>query len=155
MNAQRTDAMAAVTHLRPMRESDLDEIMRIEVRAYPFPWTRGIFRDCMHAGYPMIDDLLAVLYTHPQVYVDVGVIAYTQPRPAFYRYLQAIFDAGFGKRVMYGSDNMVWPETIERSIRVIEEAPFLNAQQKRAILYDNAARFLRLNEEQMRKHRSM
>ena len=53
MNAQRTDAMAAVTHLRPMRESDLDEIMRIEVRAYPFPWTRGIFRDCLHAGYPM------------------------------------------------------------------------------------------------------
>lgn len=109
----------------------------------------------MHAGYPMLDDLLAVLYTHPQVHVDVGVIVYTQPRAAFYRYLQAIVDAGFGNRVMFGSDNMVWPETIERSIRVIEEAPFLNAQQKRAILYDNAARFLRLNEEQMRKHRSM
>ena len=53
MNAQRADAVAAATHLRPMRESDLDEIMRIEVRAYPFPWTRGIFRDCLHAGYPM------------------------------------------------------------------------------------------------------
>ena len=53
MNAQRADAVAAATHLRPMRESDLDEVMRIEVRAYPFPWTRGIFRDCLHAGYPM------------------------------------------------------------------------------------------------------
>lgn len=30
----------------------------------------------MHAGYPMLDDLLAVLYTHPQVYMDVGVIVY-------------------------------------------------------------------------------
>ena len=47
------DADASVPHLRPMREADLDEIMRIELRAYPFPWTRGIFRDCMQAGYPM------------------------------------------------------------------------------------------------------
>ena len=39
----------------------------------------------MHAGYPMIDDLLAVLYAHPQVHVDTGVIIYTQPRAAFYR----------------------------------------------------------------------
>ena len=39
--------------LRPMREADLDEVMRIEERAYPFPWTRGIFRDCLHADYPM------------------------------------------------------------------------------------------------------
>ena len=33
--------------LRPMREDDLDAIMAIERRAYPFPWTRGIFRDCL------------------------------------------------------------------------------------------------------------
>lgn len=39
--------------LRPMRESDLDAVMAIEVRAYPFPWTRGIFRDCLRAGYSM------------------------------------------------------------------------------------------------------
>lgn len=109
----------------------------------------------MHAGYPMIDDLLAVLYTHPQVYVDVGVIAYTQPRPAFYRYLQAIFDAGFGKRVMYGSDNMVWPETIGRSIEVIRQAPFLSEAQKRDILYDNAARFLRLDASTIARHHAL
>jgi ribosomal-protein-alanine N-acetyltransferase len=38
--------------LRPMREDDLDAVMDIERRAYPFPWTRGIFRDCLRAGYP-------------------------------------------------------------------------------------------------------
>lgn len=38
--------------LRPMREEDLDAVMEVERRAYPFPWTRGIFRDCLHAGYP-------------------------------------------------------------------------------------------------------
>ena len=38
--------------VRPMREDDLDAVMEIERRAYPFPWTRGIFRDCLRAGYP-------------------------------------------------------------------------------------------------------
>ncbi len=28
----------------------------------------------MHAGWPMVDDLLAVMYAHPQVHVDVGVM---------------------------------------------------------------------------------
>jgi ribosomal-protein-alanine N-acetyltransferase len=40
-------------NLRPMREADLDAVMRIEERAYPFPWTRGIMRDCLQAGYAM------------------------------------------------------------------------------------------------------
>lgn len=106
----------------------------------------------MHAGYPMIDDLLAVLYAYPQVYVDVGIIVYNQPRPAFYRYLQAIVDAGFTNRVMFGSDQMVWPGTIERAIAVIDEAPFLTRQQKRDIFYNNAARFLRLSEEEIARH---
>jgi predicted TIM-barrel fold metal-dependent hydrolase len=106
----------------------------------------------MHAGYPMLDDLLAVMYSHPQVYVDVGVIVYTQPRAAFYRYLQGIVDAGFANRVMFGSDQMVWPGAIERSVRVIEDAPFLNAAQKRDILYNNAARFLRLSKEEIARH---
>lgn len=109
----------------------------------------------MHAGYPMLDDLLALMYAHPQVYAGIGVIVYTQPRAAFYRYLEAIVDAGFGKRVMFGSDQMVWPETMERAIRVIEEAPFLSEQQKRDILYNNAARFLRLSDETIEKHHAM
>ena len=106
----------------------------------------------MHGGYPMLDDLLTVLYAHPQVYIDVGVIVFTQPREAFYRWLKAIFDAGFGNRVMFGSDQMVWPGVIERSIAVIEEAPFLSQDQKRDVFYNNAARFLRLKDEEIARH---
>ena len=109
----------------------------------------------MHAGYPMIDDLLAVMYAHPQVHVGVGVIVYTQPRPAFYGFLQRLMEAGYGKRVMFGSDQMVWPETIERGLRVIEEAPFLTDEQKRDIFYNNAARFLRLSDEEIARHHEM
>jgi predicted TIM-barrel fold metal-dependent hydrolase len=99
----------------------------------------------MHAGWPMIDDTLALMWTHPQVYVDTGVIVTALPRPEFYRYLQRIVESGFGKRVMFGSDQMVWPGAIEKGVDVIEQAPFLSPDQKRDILYHNAARFLRLD----------
>lgn len=46
-------ATEAAASLRPMREADLDAVMLVEERAYPYPWTRGIFRDCLRAGYPM------------------------------------------------------------------------------------------------------
>lgn len=106
----------------------------------------------MHAGYPMIDDLLAVLWTHPQVYVDVGVICYAIPRKAFHEYLRRIVDAGYGKRVLFGSDQMNWPGTIEVGIEAIKTAAFLTSEQKRDILYNNAARFLRLTDEEIAKH---
>ncbi len=102
----------------------------------------------MHAGWPMLDDLLAVLWAHPQVHLDVGVISYVLPRAEFHRYLQRIVDAGFGRRVMFGSDQMNWPGAIERALAAIESAPFLSAQQKREILFDNAARFLRMSDEE-------
>lgn len=97
-----------------------------------------------HAGWPMIDDMLAVMYTHPQVYVDLGVICYGFPKKEFYTYLQRMIDAGFGKRICFGSDQMIWPKTIIAGIETINKAPFLTEQQKRDILYNNAARFLRI-----------
>ena len=38
--------------LRPMREADLVAVHSIEQRAYEFPWTLGIFRDCLRSDYP-------------------------------------------------------------------------------------------------------
>lgn len=67
----------------------------------------------MHAGWPMLDDLLAVLWAHPQVYVDVGAIRWALPRAEFHRYLRRIVEAGFGKCVLFGSDQMVWPGALE------------------------------------------
>jgi [ribosomal protein S18]-alanine N-acetyltransferase len=37
--------------VRPLGTGDLDRIMEIELAAYPFPWTRGIFDDCLRVGY--------------------------------------------------------------------------------------------------------
>lgn len=103
----------------------------------------------MHAGWPMLDDMLATLYTHPQLYVDLGVICYMIPKKEFYFYLERLVNAGFGKRIMFGSDNMVWPQAIEGGIKSIEAAPFLSKEQKRDILFNNAARFLRLSKKKI------
>lgn len=52
MNALASDAAALPLNLRPMRESDLVAVHAMEERAYEFPWTLGIFRDCLRSDYP-------------------------------------------------------------------------------------------------------
>jgi uncharacterized protein len=98
----------------------------------------------MHAGWPLLDDAVATLYAHPQLYVDVGIISYAFPHKEFYAYLQRLIDAGFENRIMFGSDEMVWPDALSVAIDTVASDPVLSAEQKRDIFYNNAARFLRL-----------
>ena len=37
--------------MRPMRATDLAEVAAIERSSYQFPWSEGIFRDCLRVGY--------------------------------------------------------------------------------------------------------
>ena len=52
---------------------------------------------------------------------------------------------GLGERIMVGTDQMRWPETIGMAIEVIQSSPSLTEAQCRDIPYNNAARFLRLS----------
>jgi uncharacterized protein len=61
-------------------------------------------------------------------------------------------EAGFGERILWGSDQMIWPGTIKVAIATIEKADFLTPRQKRDIFYDNAARFLRLTGDEIARH---
>ncbi len=99
----------------------------------------------MHAGWPLADDTIGALYAHPQLYVDIGIIDFAFPRKQFYEFLHRLIDAGFENRIMFGSDEMVWPDAVSAAIDTIQNDPALSSRQKRDILYDNAARFLRLN----------
>ena len=38
--------------IRPLGPDDVDRLIDIERAAYPYPWTRGIFADCIRVGYP-------------------------------------------------------------------------------------------------------
>ena len=106
----------------------------------------------MHYGSPLVDEMIAVMYTYPQVYIDIGGNVWPYTREFFYSQLKKFIDAGFGKRIMFGSDQMRWPELIELSIRILEECTFLTPEQKADIFYNNAARFLRLTKEQIKRH---
>jgi predicted TIM-barrel fold metal-dependent hydrolase len=86
------------------------------------------------------------------VYIDISGIITDLSNNAFYSYLKKIIEAGFIKRIMYGSDSMMWPQLMEESIKTIQNAPFLSNQQKRDILYNNAARFLDLSEKDIKSH---
>jgi len=37
--------------IRPMRGADIAEVVAIERASYQFPWSEGIFRDCLRVGY--------------------------------------------------------------------------------------------------------
>jgi hypothetical protein len=95
----------------------------------------------MHAGWPFADEIQALLNSYPDVYVDLGAIHWYENRKAFHAYLKRLVDEGFGKRIMFGSDQMVWPEAIAQSLEAYHEADYLTSQQRRDILFNNAVRF--------------
>lgn len=100
----------------------------------------------MHGGWPYLEATKAIMAVYPQVYADLAVIDWVIPRDEFHNYLQDLMRAGLGKRLMFGSDQMVWPEAIGMAIEGIESAAFLSEEEKGDIFYNNAARFLRLQE---------
>jgi predicted TIM-barrel fold metal-dependent hydrolase len=100
----------------------------------------------MHAGYPMIDEMIALMGANAYVYVDVAGMIWSYPLAEINDYIKRLVQAGFGKRIMYGTDLLVWPKLMEVSIGVIENANYLSFDQKRDILFNNAVRFFRLDE---------
>ncbi|MGY6630126.1 MAG: ribosomal protein S18-alanine N-acetyltransferase [Wenzhouxiangella sp.] len=40
-----------VLSIRSMKRGDLDRVSEIETASYPYPWSRGIFADCLRVGY--------------------------------------------------------------------------------------------------------
>ena len=45
------DDMSALVEIRTMNYSDLKQVIAVEKKAYPHPWTLGIFRDCLRVGH--------------------------------------------------------------------------------------------------------
>ena len=99
----------------------------------------------MHAGYPMIDNMLTLLQANSHVYVDVAGLIWSYPLKEVNRYIERLVQGGFEDRVMFGTDQMIWPKLMAYSISIIQNADYLTPEEKRDILYNNAARFLRLD----------
>lgn len=76
----------------------------------------------MHGGWPYLQETIALLHA----------------------YLGALMRAGLGTRLLFGSDQMYWPDAIGMAVEGVESATFLTPADKRNIFYGNAVRFLRL-----------
>ena len=103
----------------------------------------------MHAGgedWP--EHAIRLMSYYPQLYTDLAVMLWVEPNTQRYikEFLRNAKEAGYLNRVMFGSDQMIWPYAIEKSIRFLKSLTFLTKQDKEDILYNNAAKFLRLKE---------
>jgi hypothetical protein len=99
----------------------------------------------MHCGWPYLDETIAMLLLYPNINVDTGAVSWLLGRPYFHELLHKMIWAGFGKRIMFGSDQMYWPDAIGLAVAGVESANFLTEEQKQDIFHDNAVRFYRLN----------
>ena len=97
----------------------------------------------MHAGWPMIDQMLGLLHTYPQVYAELAWLDNLPPKE-YLGYVRRLVEAGYGKRLMFGSDAGPdnWPGN---ALAAFNKLDFLSEQERDDILYNNAARFLRLS----------
>ena len=51
MSSVKREAEFARVEIRSMNELDIPVVAAIEKSAYQFPWSEGIFRDCLRVGY--------------------------------------------------------------------------------------------------------
>jgi len=100
------------------------------------------------SGFPFLDETIALMYRYPNVYGDLSW--HQNPREIWEWYLHRLMDAGLGERLMFGTDGP--SSRIPQAVEAIESASFLTDEQKRDIFYNNAARFLRLSDEEIARH---
>lgn len=108
----------------------------------------------MHAGDNFYLEALRLMLAYPQVYADLGVVLWVHPSAKYYgrQFLLRAKEFGMLDRVMFGSDQMFWPHGIDDSLKQLESFDFLTHNERRDILYNNAARFLGLTEDQFAAH---
>ena len=113
---------------------------------------RGLRILLQHVGPPgplrFDAETRALLKEHPSVSFDMSILNSTMPPEAHAAELKRWIDAGFGDRIMFGSDTAPAGPILRR----LEKIEWLSAAQRRAILYDNAARFLRLDAQTIARH---
>ena len=102
----------------------------------------------MHAGASWHEHALRLMAYYPQLYTDISAMLWVEPLTQRYvrNFLRNAKEAGYLDRVMFGSDQMRWPYAIKKSIDFLNSIEFLTQEDRNAIFYDNAAKFLNLDE---------
>jgi uncharacterized protein len=110
----------------------------------------------MHAGGFFQQNALMLMTMYPHVYVDIGTLSWTPVAGDLLEpFLHEVKRRRMLDRVMFGSDQMRWPEAIALAIDRVNRLDFLTIEEKQRIFYDNAARFLGLTAEEIARHKSL
>ena len=98
----------------------------------------------MHAGENFYENTLRMMDGYPNLYVDLGDELWLHPLTKDYavKFLKSAKVYGVLDRVMFGSDQMLWPAAITSSINFLNSLDFLTVGEKEMILYKNAKVFL-------------
>ena len=108
----------------------------------------------MHAGGFFPQNALMLMTMYSQVYVDIGTLSWTPVAGDLLEpFLREAKRRRLLGRVMFGSDQMRWPEAIALAIDRVNRVDFLTVEEKQAIFYDNAAKFLGLTAGEIARHR--
>jgi len=102
----------------------------------------------MHGGEMYYTHTLRMMKLFEQLYIDVGVLLWADPMVQDYgtNLLKKAKEYGLLNRIMFGTDQMVWPGAISKSIEYLNSLDFLTEREKRMILYDNAKTFLKIEQ---------
>jgi hypothetical protein len=107
----------------------------------------------MHAGGFFPQNALMLMTMYPQVYVDISTLTWTPIAGDLLEpFLIEAKRRRLLNRVMFGSDQMRWPEAIALAIDRVNRLSFLTVDEKEDIFYDNAAKFLGLTAEEIARH---
>lgn len=92
----------------------------------------------MHMGWPFFDHALYMMYAFPNVYGDLGVINWILGEALFHRMLLEATETVGSEKLLFGSDQMAWPQMITPAVTAILSADFLTEVEKENILWNNA-----------------
>lgn len=108
----------------------------------------------MHGGEVFYEHAIRMMRIYPQLHIGLGVLLWSSPYTQDYavRILKLAKKADLMDRVLFGTDQMDWPEAIGKSVDFLNALDFLTEQEKANIFYNNAARFLELSEEEVARH---
>ena len=89
---------------------------------------------------PFWDETLALLRDYPNVHLDLSITNGAMPAGQYEAALRRLIEAGFGDRIMFGSDNL----PVAPIVAKLRGFTWLTDEQRSAVLHGNAERFFRL-----------
>ena len=98
-----------------------------------------------HLSYPFTEQAIYMVFAHSNVYLDVATVNWCIGPAGFHRLLRQVVETVGADKILFGSDQMEFPQMIPVGVSAIHKASFLSEEDRRKILGDNARKLLGIN----------